>query len=102
MEERPCEMKKEYFINIPGKLVEIFQDHCNLSCEEFEELRSRLDNLMFMIQDDEKEEAKKEAEALIVIVDWLYNVKELTLKEHYELGELIEDMNEESQKEAGA
>lgn len=82
---------------IKNKLVKIFRDHCCLSCEEYEELRERLINLEALIADGEKEEALKEAAGMAVIADWLYNVKELTLKEHYELGELIEDLQEKAE-----
>ena len=85
-------------VNIQEKMVEIFNGYCNLSIEEFEELKERLINLEGLILDNEQEEGEKEAEGLLIIIDWLYNIKELTLKQHYELGELVEDLRKIAQE----
>lgn len=81
-----------YYMDTTEKLREIFTEHCNLSMEQYEEISSRLINLVTDIQmlEEKSDEVTPEgveqaAEELGVIFEFLLNTKELTLKEYNEL-----------------
>ena len=75
-----------YDMDTDEKLIEIFREHCNLSCEEYEEIRSLFINLVADVQDGRPVVGiDTQAEEMGVIFNWLYTVKELTLKEYNDL-----------------
>ena len=90
---------KEFYIDTTKKLKEIFKDHCNLSTEQFEELR---EELVFLVTDYQEEEPKEEVEKrinyLTVVIDFLYNTGAITLCENYDLHGLVDEIKTEGEK----
>ena len=91
---------KAFFINTDDKLKEIFKDHCDLSQEQYIEIRTEL---LFLVCDYQEEEPKEEIEKSIIclkaVADFLYNTKALTLKEHNDLHGLVDEIKTEGEKE---
>lgn len=86
-----------FYFDTDKRLLEIFSEHCALSPEQYEELSAQLIYLVADIQDNEpKEEIEKRINYLRAIIEFLYNTKELTMQEHYELGEMIEQIMEKA------
>lgn len=83
----------EFHYNTCGKLLEIFSEHCNLSMEQYEEISGQFLYLVTDIQEGEpQEEIEKRMAYMRAVFEFLYNTKELTLKEQYELNQLLEDV----------
>ena len=83
----------EFHYNTCGKLREIFSEHCNLSMEQYEEISGQFLYLVTDIQEGEpQEEIEKRMDYMRAVFEFLYNTKELTLKEQYELNQLLEDV----------
>lgn len=90
---------KTYYVDTCGQLRDIFTEHCNLSMEQYEEIRGRLIDLVSEIQEFDGEgtyaEAERKANELGVIFEFLMNTKEITLKEYNDLcnmvGKIAED-----------
>lgn len=79
--------------NTCGKLREIFTEHCNLSMEQYEEISGQFIFLVSDIQDCEPQaEIEKRMDYMRAVFEFLYNTKELTMKEHYELNQLLDDV----------
>ena len=75
-----------YDMDTDEKLLEIFREHCNLSCEEYEEIRRLFIELVADVQDGRPLAGiQMQAEEMANVFTWLYNVKELTLKEYNDL-----------------
>lgn len=90
---------KQFFIDTDEKLKEIFKDHCNLSTEQYEEIRAELIHLVSDYQEEEpKEEIKKRINYLDVVIDFLFNTSELTLTENHDLHGLVNEIQEEGEK----
>ena len=90
---------KNYYIDTDQKLREIFAEHCNLSGEQYEEIRSRFIYLMCDIQEGEQMENIEDAVSdLGVIFEFLYNTKELTIGEYNELCNLANGMQDDAEK----
>ena len=88
-----------YCIDIREKLIEIFREHCNLTCEEFEEIEGRLIDIETGIQEDQAyADTESEAEELSVIFEFLYNTKQLTIEEYNGLCNMANSMRDEAQK----
>lgn len=94
-----------YYMDTTGKLREIFAEHCNLSCEQFEEISGRLIYLVADIQmlEEKSEEltladAEKAAEDLGVIFEFLLNTKELTMEEYNALCNMTGELADAAQK----
>ena len=84
-----------------GKLREIFAEHCNLSVEQYEEISAQFIFLVADIQEGEpQEEMQKRMAYMRAVFEFLYNTKELTLEEHYELTEMLEDVWDKAVKTA--
>lgn len=84
---------KTYYIDTDARLMDIFRDHCNLSCEQYEIIRAEFIFLLCDIQEEEPtEEIAKRCDKLHVIFDFLYETKELDLKEYTEICDLVEEM----------
>ena len=89
---------KNFSYNINEKLRQIFQDHCNLSGEQYEAISGEFFYLEADIQEGETNtEIMKRTEKIKIIFDFLYETKELTLKEHADLQNMISDMLEKGQ-----
>ena len=89
---------KNFYYNITAKLRGIFQDHCNLNVEQYEVISSEFFYLEADIQEEEASaEILKRAEKMKIIFDFLYETKELTLKEHADLEGMLSDMLEKGQ-----
>ena len=89
---------KNFYYNISEKLRQIFQDHCNLSVEQYEEISGEFFYLEADIQEGEPNtEILKRTEKMKIIFDFLYETKELTLKEHADLQNMLSDMLEKGQ-----
>ena len=83
----------KYHYNTSGKLREIFSEHCNLSLEQYEEVSSQFSYLVTDISTGEPQaDIEKRMDYMRAVFEFLYNTKELTLKEHYELNQLLEDV----------
>ena len=82
-----------YYVDTCEKLRDIFTEHCNLSGEQYEEIRCRLIDLLCEIQEFDGEgtypEAERKANELGVIFEFLLNTKEITLKEYNDLCNLV-------------
>lgn len=75
------------------KLREIFQEGCNLCAEQYDAIRSRFIFLVCDIQDVEpQEEIEKKMDHMRVVFDFLLDTKEITLKQHCDLHEMLEDV----------
>ena len=86
----------EFFIDTEEKLREIFAEHCDLSPEQYLELKEQFIYLICDYQEAEPlEEIVGRVNYLRAVSELLYNTKELTLKEKYELDDLIETIVEE-------
>ena len=78
-----------------NKLREIFSEHCNLTLEQYAALTERLEELVDLYQETRtEEETEKFADNLGVIFDFMLDAKELTLKEHMDLHEMLNEMAE--------
>lgn len=83
----------EFHYNTSGKLVEILTPHCNLTIEQYEEISGQFLYLVQDIQDGEpQEEIENRLAYLKAVFEFLYNTKELTLKEQYELNQMMDDI----------
>ena len=94
-------MKNYFYVDTDQKLKEIFHDYCNLSPEQYEELRAEM---IYLVSDYQEGEPQAEIEKRIAYLksafEFLYNTKELSVKQHYELGELIEKIRTEAERGA--
>ena len=89
---------KNFYYNTTAKLRGIFSDNCNLSMEQYEAIGGEFLYLEADIQEEEaSEEIMKRAEKMGIIFDFLYETKELTLKEHAALKDMVSDMLEKGQ-----
>lgn len=89
---------KNFYYNTNTKLRGIFSDHCNLNMEQYEVIGGEFLYLEADIQEEEASaEILKRAEKMKIIFDFLYETKELTLKEHADLNEMVSDMLEKGQ-----
>lgn len=83
----------EFHYNTCGKMREIFAEHCNLSLEQYEEISGQFLFLVTDIQEGEPQaEIEKRMDYMRAVFEFLYNTKELTLKEQYELNQLLDDV----------
>ena len=89
-----------YYNDTCGKLRDIFTPHCNLSLEQYEEIRGRLIDLVAEIQEMDGEgtgpEAEKKANDLGVIFEFLLNTKEITLEEYDSLCNMVNKIADEA------
>ena len=82
-----------YYFDTCGKLREIFAEHCDLSAEQYEEISAQFIYLVSDIQEHEPmEEIEKRIGYMRAAFAFLFNTKELTLKEHAELEEMLEQI----------
>ena len=85
-----------YYYDTDAKLVEIFAAHCNLSLEQYEEIRGRLIDLVAEIQEMDGEgtgpEAERKANDLGVIFEFLLNTKEIALEEYDSLCNMVNEI----------
>lgn len=89
---------KNFYYNTNEKLRKIFSDHCNLNMEQYEAICGEFLYLEADIQEEEASaEILKRAEKMGIIFDFLYETKELTLKEHAALKDMVSDMLEKGQ-----
>ena len=85
-----------FYYDTDKKLLEIFTEHCNLSAEQYEEIRAQLIYLVSDIQEAEPmSEIEKRIEYLLAVFEFLYNTKELTLKENAALVEMVEEIEKQ-------
>lgn len=88
-----------FYYDTCTKLREIFSEHCNLSMEQYEEISGQLIDLVADYQENEPEaEIEKREDRLKVIYDFLFNTKELTLKEHLDLYSMLDEMHEQAER----
>ena len=91
-----------YYVNTCAKLREIFTPHCNLSCEQYEEISGLLIDLVAEIQEFDGEgtwpEAERKANDLGVIFEFLLNTKEVTLEEYNSLCNLVSGIADDAQR----
>lgn len=86
-----------------GKLREIFADQCNLSMEQYEEISGQLIYLVADFQEREPQWAiENRIGYLQNVVDFLFNTKELTVKQHTDMQDLISDIWEKAVQTAAA
>ena len=84
---------KTYYIDTDARLLDIFREHCNLSSWQYEFIRKEFFFLKCDIQEEEPAaEIEKRCDKLHVIFDFLYETKELDLKEYTEICDLVEEM----------
>lgn len=88
-----------FYYDTCGKLLEIFSEHCNLSMEQYEEISAQFIYLVSEYQDNEpEEEIRKRIGYMTAVFEFLYNTKELTEKELYELNEMLEEMEKQAEE----
>ena len=88
-----------YYMDTDKKLLEIFAKHCNLTTEEYGEIRGRFIDLVSDIQMlEEKSDMVtlrgtiEKIDNLFAIFEFLLNVKELTVEEYNELCDMVCDL----------
>ena len=91
-----------YYYDTDKKLKDIFCEHCNLSGEQFDEIRGRLIDLVAEIQELDGEgtypEAERKANELGVIFEFLLNTKEVTLEEYNDLCNMVGEIANKAEK----
>ena len=81
------------------KLREIFAEHCNLSMEQYEEISGQFIFLVSDIIDCEPQaDIERRMDYMRAVFEFLYNTKELTIKEYTDLQELLEDVWDKGRK----
>ena len=94
--------EKGFYRDVDAKLKEIFSEHCNLSAEQFNEIKKRMIYMMATIQDNYPfEDVEEYAEELNTIFAFLTNTRELTLVEYNELCNFVNGMADEAKERAG-
>ena len=92
---------RAFYYDTDGKLRKIFEEHCNLSGEQYEEISGRLIDLVAEIQEFDGEgtwpEAERKANELGVIFEFLLNTKEVTLKEYNDLCNMVGKIADDAQ-----
>lgn len=89
-----------FYYDTDKKLVEIFTEHCNLSGEQYEEIRAQFIYLVSDIQEQEPiAEIEKRIGYLLAVFEFLYNTKSLFDKEYTELQELTEQIRTDAEKQ---
>ena len=89
-----------FYYDTCTKLREIFSEHCNLSMEQYEEISGQLIDLVADYQENEPDaEIEKRENVLKTIFDFLFNTKELTLKEHLDLNNMLDEMHEQAERQ---
>jgi len=84
-----------FYFDTDRKLVEIFTEHCNLSCEQYEWIRGEFIFLVADIQDEEPgREIDERIRKMKAVFDFLLETKELALAEHAALNELASDVRD--------
>ena len=79
-----------FYYDTDKKLVEIFTEHCNLSGEQYEWIQAEFRYMVADIQDDEpEEEILNRMNDMGTVFTFLVETNCLTLKEHYDLMELL-------------
>ena len=85
--------------NTCEKLREIFAEHCNLSMEQYEEISGQFIFLVSDIMDCEPQaEIERRMDYMRAVFEFLYNTKELTMKEYTDLQELLKDVWDKGRK----
>ena len=86
--------------NTSGRLQEIFAEHCNLSMEQYEEISRRFTELAEEYRDGTPmAEIEPQKEELSIIFDFLYNTKELTIREYNDLCNMVGEIEKTAFKE---
>ena len=81
---------RTYYKDTDRKLVEIFKGHCNLSQEQYEEIRAQL---IYMVADiQESEPVEERVQYLMDVFEFLLNTKELWIEEYDALCNLVREM----------
>ena len=94
--------EKGFYRDVDAKLREIFSEHCNLSAEQFNEIKKRMIYMVATIQDNYPfEDVEVYAEELGTIFDFLTRTGELTLVEYNELCNFVNGMRDEAKERAG-
>ena len=84
---------KKFFYDTDKKLREIFTDHCALSAGQYDVISAEFIYLVSDIQEEETPlEIQKRIAKMKVIFDFLLESGDLKLREHHELGELVDDV----------
>ena len=92
-------MKKfiPFYYDTCEKLREIFAEHCNLSGEQYEEIRGQFIFLVCDIQEAEpRAEIEKRMNYMRAVFEFLCNTKELTPEEYAALNEMLGDVWEQA------
>ena len=93
---------RSYYVDTCGKLMDIFTEHCNLSLEEYEEIRSRLIDLVVEVQETDEngcgsfDEVERKASELGVIFEFLMKTNEITLTEYNALCNLVGKLRDDA------
>ena len=90
---------KKFNFDTDAKLREILEKNEEMGAAQYEELSAQFIYLICDYQEEEPQWAIDNRTSYIFsIIEFLYNTKVLTLKEHMELGELLEKVMEEAKK----
>lgn len=91
-----------FYRDVDAKLKEIFSEHCNLSVNQFEEIKKRMIYMVATIQDNYPlGDVEEYAEELNTIFAFMVNTEELTLVEYNELCNFVNGMADEAKERAG-
>lgn len=91
-----------FYRDVDAKLREIFSEHCNLSAEQFNEIKKRMIYMVATIQDNYPfGDVEEYAEELNTIFAFMVNTRELTLVEYNELCNFVNGMADEAKERAG-
>ena len=86
-------------LNVTAKMAEIFRDHCNLDNYQYAEIQRRLIKMAEGLIEEEWEDVIDGSQEMGVIIEFLFNTKELTLKELNDLSNSVNDMANQAAEE---
>ena len=97
-----------FYFDVTEKMKEVFTEHCNLSAEQYVEIRGRMIYLVADVQMLEEkseevkiEDAETEADELRVIFEVLRDTTELTTQEYIDLCKMVNELEKAARKAAG-
>ena len=84
---------KNYFYDTDQKLREIFSEHCELDCDQYEWIAAELTWLICDMQEAEPQaEIEKRIAKLTTVFEFLQETKEITMAEHFGLMEMLSEI----------
>ena len=90
---------KKFSYGPTKKLLEIFMEHCRLTIDQYEVISGEFIDLETEYQDwAPQADIERHQEKMRVIFDFLLDTKAITLKEHLELNNMVDDMEDQAKR----